>query len=149
VIELEAVTPENYAETLTLAVTPDQERLISPVVKSLSDAFVWSSQVRVAREEDRLVGFVMAYAFEWEGEQVVNIVRFLIDQRHQGRGLGRELLTSTLDWIASFEPTPVRARISTYPDNERALALYRSAGFDGSDMVDGEIVLWKELPTGL
>jgi diamine N-acetyltransferase len=144
-MDLEPVTPENYAETLTLAVAPDQERLISPVVKSLSDAFVWQSQVRVCREAERLVGFVMAYAFEWEGEPVVNIVRFLIDQHHQGRGLGRELLRLAIDWIASFEPNPVRARISTYPDNERALKLYRSAGFEGSDLVDGEVILWRPL----
>ena len=144
VIELERVTPANYAETLALSVCPAQERLIASVVKSLADAFVWNADVRVAREGDCLVGFVMMYAFERDGEPIVNVVRFMIDQRHQGRGLGRIMMAKTLDWISAFDPPPRRVRISTSPENMRALRLYRSAGFEGSEIEDGEVVLWLD-----
>jgi hypothetical protein len=36
-------------------------------------------------------------------------------------------------------------RISTKPDNEVALSLYRNVGFVDDGMEDGEIVLWLEL----
>ncbi len=143
-LTLEPVSPQNYKETLGLSVAENQQHLIAPVVKSLADAFVWSALPRVARHEDALVGFVLVFPFELNGEPVVNIVRFMIEQGRQRQGLGRELMRVTLDWIRSLEPTPVRVRISTFPENERALKLYRAAGFEGSELEDGEVALWRD-----
>ena len=143
-LTLEPVTPQNYRETLGLSVAKDQQHLIAPVVKSLADAFVWSALPRVARRGDALVGFVLVFPFEKNGEPVVNIVRFMIEQVCQRQGLGRELMEVTLDWIRSLEPTPVRIRISTKPENERALKLYRAAGFEGAGLEDGEVALWRD-----
>lgn len=146
VVELEPVTPGNYEETLELAVTADQSRLIASVTKSLADAFVWHALARVARHEGAVIGFVLVYPFELEGENVANIVRFMIDQRHQRLGLGRAMLSSTLDWMAELEPRPQRVRVSTFPENEPALRLFRSAGFVGSKVENGEVVLWRAMP---
>jgi len=145
VIELEAVTPANYDEVLLLRVAPAQEHLIAPVVKSLADAFVWGAEPRVARSAGQLVGLVLVFPFELAAEPVVNIVRLMIDHRHQGRGLGRLLIDSTIDWVATFRPRPSRLRVATFPENERALILYRTAGFQGSDIENGEVVLWRPL----
>ena len=143
-LTLETVSPQNYKETLGLSVAKDQKHLIEPVVQSLADAFVWSALPRVARRGDALVGFVLVFPFELDGEPVVNIVRFMIEQRHQRQGLGRELMAVTLDWIRSLDPTPVRVRISAVPENETALRLYRAAGFEGSELEDGEVALWRD-----
>ena len=145
-IVLRPVTPENYDSALELHVTPEQERFVGPVMQSLADAFVHvGAEVRMACDDDLPVGFVLIFPFELDGEPVVNIVRFLIDARYQGRGLGRESLTATLDWIRSLVPRPQRVRISTLPDNEAALALYRSMGFEDHGMEEGELALWQSL----
>ena len=138
-LALEDVTPENYAEATLLAVAPEQRHLVSPVVASLADC------PRVAREDGgRLVGFVLAYPFTWEGRPVVNIVRFLVDQKHQGRGLGRELLQATLAWWRAETPRPARFRVTTKVENARAEHVFRSCGFSGDDVVRGERVLWRD-----
>jgi len=144
-LTLDLVTPANYEESLALKVSEDQEHLIAPMVNSLADAFVWKAEPRVAIEEGRLVGFVMVFPFTLDDTPVVNIVRFLIDAGHQSRGLGRQLMGATIDLIGSLEPRPVRVRISTFPENERALSLYRSTGFEGSDIEAGEVVLWRDV----
>ena len=144
---LERITPENYAATLALSVAPDQTRLIAPVVRSLADAFVWGAEPRVARRGTDLVGFVMIFPFELAGEPVANVVRFMVDEHHQGQGIGRELMAATLGWVESRSPRPSRIRISSLPENTRALGLFRSCGFEGNDndLEDGEVVLWKSV----
>lgn len=143
-ITLELVTPENYDEALALAVTDEQAHLIAPMVKSFADAFIWNAHPRVAVMDGRLVGFVMVFPFEVARAPVVNIVRFLIDARFQGQGLGRRLMGATIDWVATFDPRPSRIRISTFPENQRALGLYESVGFRQSGVEDGEAVLWRD-----
>ena len=145
-IVLKPITPDNYASALDLQVTAEQEKFVGPVMKSLADAFIHTgAEVRMACDDDLPVGFVLIFPFELDGEPVVNIVRFLIDHRYQGRGLGRESLAATLDWIRSISPRPQRVRISTLPDNAVALALYRSSGFVDHEMEEGELALWQTL----
>lgn len=75
----------------------------------------------------------------------MNVVRLMIDQCYQRRGLGRSLLDTTIDWIGTFEPEVDRVRISTLPRNHYALRLYEKAGFIQSCMEEDEIVLYLEL----
>ena len=104
---LRPVTPENYDSVLDLRVSPEQERFVAPVTKSLADAFVYEgAEVRIGYEEETPVGFVLVFPFERANQPVVNIVRLLVDQRYQQRGLGRALLVATLDWIGSLLPRP-------------------------------------------
>jgi RimJ/RimL family protein N-acetyltransferase len=149
-IVLEPVGVENHTEARGLSPAADQMHLIASVTESLADAYVWKdAQTRVARNQDGvLIGFVMIFPFELDEEPVLNIVRLLVDQDHQGAGAGRELLDATLRWIASLEPRPVRVRVSTFPENHRALRLYRTAGFEEDDLENGEIVLWRDLEPG-
>ncbi len=144
---LEPISVENHVEARELSVAEGQTHLVASVAESLADAYVWKqSQTRVARNQDGvLVGFVMVFPFELVGEPVVNIVRFLVDKDHQGIGVGRQLLDATVQWLASLEPEPVRIRVSTSPENERALRLYRAAGFEGDELENGETVLWRDL----
>ena len=76
---------------------------------------------------------------------MVNIVRLMLDARFQGRGLGRELLNETLDWISSLAPPVACIRISTLHDNEVALTLYKSGGFQEQGIEEGEIALYREV----
>ncbi len=143
-ITLAPLTPENHEAVRALAVRPDQRHLVASVDKSLADAYVWrAAQCRGAFHDDAAVGFVMIFPYEVEGERLVNIVRLLVDASRQGQGLGRALLADTIAWIQALQPPADRIRISTLPENEVALTLYRQYGFEGDAIEDGEIALYR------
>ncbi|MDY0815586.1 GNAT family N-acetyltransferase [Kitasatospora purpeofusca] len=62
-LRLEPVTPANIDAALELKVRPDQEHLVSPVVKSLAEAYAHGGAAwpRLVYDGDRPVGFVMAF----------------------------------------------------------------------------------------
>jgi len=73
------------------------------------------------------------------------IVRFMIDHRFQGQGIGRHGLRAAVDWIAR-ERGVDRVRLSVVPENTPARSLYRSEGFTETGEIDhGEIVMVKTL----
>ncbi len=144
-IGLLPITPENHLAARKLSVRPNQERLVASIDKSLADAFVWKDSIfRVAFEEGVPVGFILVFPFEDNDKRIVNIVRLMIDGRFQGQGLGRQLLNKTLDWISSFDPEVDLVRISTLPDNNVALSLYKSGGFVERGIESGEVALYIE-----
>ncbi|GAB4057312.1 GNAT family N-acetyltransferase [Catellatospora paridis] len=70
-MRLEQITRNNYAAALALSVRPDQQDLVAPVVKSLAEAYVFAGQAwpRLIYDDDRLVGFVMAFLdIPWAGD---------------------------------------------------------------------------------
>ena len=140
-IELREVTPDNHLEVRSLSVHPHQSKFVATVDKSLADAFVWKEALVIAGYQDEAaVGFVMIFPFEEDGARVVNIVRLLVDAKSQGKGLGRQHLKETLNWIDSLHAD--RIRISTIPTNEVALSLYKDVGFIDSGIEDGETGLY-------
>lgn len=144
-IDFREITPDNHSEARKLAVRPDQTRFVATIEKTLADAYVYQDAMfRIAFESDVPVGFVMLYPFDKDDQRVVNIVRLMIDARYQGKGLGRALLDKTLGWIDTLSPTADVIRISTLPDNEPALGLYRSAGFQERGIEAGEVALYRD-----
>ena len=51
-----------------------------------------------------------------------------IAPQHQGRGLGRMLMTRLLEWADNWSGV-LRVELLVHADNERAISLYRSLGF--------------------
>ena len=143
-IDLVEITEHNHRAVRALGVRPEQQHLITSVDASLADAYVWkNASFRVAERAGTPVGYVLVFPFERDGFQLVNIVRLMVDASHQGQGLGRELLAATLNWVSTFTPRPDLIRISTLPENERALGLYLSMGFEIQGTEDGEIALYR------
>lgn len=97
----------------------------------------------LARTGDELVGFAYGHrlpvdhrwwtrflipvpeevADEWEGRTFA-LVDLAVDERHRGRGVGRELVAALLG-----SRSEERAILSTQPDAEAAHAFYRSCGW--------------------
>lgn len=145
-LRLAGITPDNYGAARTLSVRPDQETLVGSVQKSLADAYVYpQSLFRLGVVDDTPVGYVLLFPFDGARGRTVNVVRLMVDQRYQGRGFGRRMLTAALDWIGTFEPTVDTVRISTLPRNDVALNLYESLGFQRAGMEEGEIALYLQL----
>jgi diamine N-acetyltransferase len=144
VIDLIEITEENHRAIRALSVRPDQEHLVANVDASLADAYIWTEAIfRGAVRDGIPVGYVLVFPLDRDGHRVVNIARLMVDARFQGQGLGREILSRTLDWISAFSPRPDLIRISTLPENEPALGLYLSLGFEPRGREDGEIALYR------
>ena len=145
-IALHPITPENYQAVIDLKVAADQQRFVASNIRSLADAYVFEgAETRAAYGGDKLVGFVMIFPFDMDGQRIVNIVRVMIDESQQGKGYGRALMEATLDWIKGLRPKADKAKINTYPDNRHALALYKKLGFQDAGMEGDEVVLYADL----
>lgn len=99
-ITFREITSDNYSQVLNLKITPAQEaaKFVSPVVRSLADAWFYREEgityPKAIYADEDLVGFIM-YELDTE-EQQVFIWRFLIDQRYQGKGYGRQTIEAVL-----------------------------------------------------
>ena len=90
--------------------------------------------------------------FNWDGAPRVAhnnycIWRFMIDQRYQGKGLGKKALNKLIDYIRT-KPLGESEKIylSYVPGNDWAEKLYKEAGFVSNGEKDGEeIVLVLDL----
>src|ERR1044071_6248502 len=94
-MRLEKITPGNYQAALALAVRPDQEDLVAPVVKSLAEAYVFPAHAwpRLIYDGDRLAGFVMGFLdIPWGDDPEdlrSGLWRLNIAAGQQGQGSGR------------------------------------------------------------
>ncbi|MFE5209900.1 GNAT family N-acetyltransferase [Streptomyces sp. NPDC056600] len=70
-LRLEPVTPDNLDTAIGIEVAPEQSRFVTPVVKSLAQAYVYPEAAwpRLIRDGDRAVGFLMAFLdIDWRGD---------------------------------------------------------------------------------
>lgn len=148
--EIKKVSPENLQAVLDLRVASDQTSYIESTAQCPEEAQECSFYIPVALyAEDEPVGFAM-YGF-FPGEEPSGRVwldRFLIDRQHQGRGLGRIMLSSLLDLLYErFGPCDIY--LSLYEDNEGALRLYEKFGFrfNGESDLNGEKVMVRPQTT--
>jgi RimJ/RimL family protein N-acetyltransferase len=63
----------------------------------------------------------------WDLAQDEPELGMIVAAPYRGRGIGRALLEQAAAWAQANGKTALRLRV--FPDNERALALYRASGF--------------------
>jgi diamine N-acetyltransferase len=96
-LRLAPVTADNFDTVCAVQVRPDQAHLVSPVVKSLAEAYVHHEAAwpRAIVDGDEVVGFVMAFIdIAWNPEKDPadrrsGIWRLNISAAHQSKGYGR------------------------------------------------------------
>ena len=129
-VTLRPITEENFRAVIELEVRAEQSTFVAPNVRGLAETHVHPhAQPRAVYSGDDLVGFVL---FHPAGDEpaVHCIVRLMIDQRFQGRGLGRRALEAAVGWIGR-EHGADRVRLSVDPENEQARAALPVRGFRG------------------
>ncbi len=141
-IRLVLVSNENRSECVALRVSEEQSRFIASNERSLEEA---AANPDVARTfaiyaDGQMVGFTM-FAFD-ENYSDSNdrywLWRFMIDEKMQGMGCGSAALQEIISYFRSQGATHIR--LSTKPENERAIAMYEKAGFvETGEMYDDEI----------
>ncbi|MFI5676533.1 GNAT family N-acetyltransferase [Streptomyces cellulosae] len=94
-LHLEEVTSRTIEAAIAVRVRPEQEHAVSPVVKSLAEAYVHPGVAwpRLIVDGDRPVGFLMAFfGIDWKEDGTLfrsGLWRLNIAAGEQGRGYGR------------------------------------------------------------
>ena len=132
-VTLREITGDNYFQVLELKISPEQEaaKFVAPVVRSLADAWYYRDEgityPKAIYAKDDLVGFIM-YDLDPE-EQQVFIWRFLIDQRYQGKGYGRQTIEAVL--AMAKEQAQITKVVVDYVDgNEPMKKILLGLGFE-------------------
>lgn len=153
-IEFRKVTNETFRECVDLSPGEGGEKFVAPNAISLAQAFVVSDTKACTPipyaiyNDEMMVGFIMmSYVTkeqdEEAGEDYYELWRFMIDEKYQGKGYGKESLMKALELLRTKPCGDAqRVYLSYVPGNEVAEALYRMVGFlptGGED--DGEIIM--------
>ncbi|MFF3341200.1 GNAT family N-acetyltransferase [Streptomyces flavidovirens] len=143
-LRLEKITADNIDAAIGLKVRPDQEHLVSPVVKSLAEAYVHPGTAwpRLILDGDRLVGFLMAFfdidfAGDGKGTDIRSgLWRLNIAAGEQGRGYGRFAVQS----VAAEIRRRGGARLTTswHPGEEGPERFYLGLGFRLTGEMSGD-----------
>ncbi|GAA3713244.1 GNAT family N-acetyltransferase [Nonomuraea antimicrobica] len=95
-LHLIPVTSANFDTAIGIKVRPDQERFVSPVVKSLAEAYVYPKAAwprLILDGDDHAVGFLMAFIdIDWNGTGTdirSGLWRLNVTPDAQGKGVGR------------------------------------------------------------
>ena len=147
-IELIDLSEDNMKQCFELKVSDDQKQYIASNEDSWKAA---KENEKIARPfviycDDEMVGFTM-FAFDEDYEDPNDrywLWRFMIDERHQGKGYGTAALQVIIRYFKDHGADNIR--LSTKDTNKSALSVYRKAGFrDTGEMNGEEIVLQLDL----
>lgn len=142
-IELKPLSESNKEDCFRLTVMKDQAGYIDTNENSFAAAKEHPDVARpfVIYADGEAVGFTM-FAFDLECEDPNDrywLWRFMIDEKYQGCGLGKESLKHIIAYFKEHGATNIR--LSTKESNVHAIRLYKSVGFRPTgEVIDGETV---------
>ncbi len=135
-ISLREVTRENWWATLSLTVSPDQQRFVAeyaPIAAvALAKAYVrpggvmWVPYAIYAGAE--IIGFT-ELAYDPGSSDGYWVFHFFIDESHQGHGYGTAALEHFIELIRREHPHCQMLQLVVHPENHVAQRLYMKAGF--------------------
>jgi diamine N-acetyltransferase len=152
-ITLRKIDWDNWEECISLKVTDEQDDFIATNKYSLAQSYV--AQLNDEKppmsfaiyNSERMIGFTLMYHDEAEenefgDDSCYGICRFMIDQKFQGNGYGRESMKVVLEYLKSEPQGEASSIYLTYdPENKVAQSLYKSFGFiETGEISEGEIV---------
>ncbi|MFI1731350.1 GNAT family N-acetyltransferase [Streptomyces acidicola] len=145
-LRLEEITPRNFEAATGIRVHPEQEFAVSPVLKSLAEAYVHPAGVawpRLIVDGDRPVGFLMAFFdIDWGADGTLfrsGLWRLNIAAGEQGRGYGRFAVRSVADEIRRRGGTELH--VTWHPGPNGPENFYLRLGFrPNGETVEGETV---------
>ena len=141
-VELREITQENFEECLKLRVAEHQRAFVSTTVHSLAQAWVSRDTAYpfAIYADDTMVGFLMLGYYERKDQYT--LWKFLIDERYQNRGYGREALRLAVQFLVDrFHVKEVYT--AYYSSNRVARELYASFGFRETGEVEDNQVEMK------
>jgi diamine N-acetyltransferase len=151
-VSLREITDENRHAVLAVRVAPAQERFVGTVAGALMDAQeipegkLW---YRGIYADGQPVGFVMlSWNVTPEPPRIIGpwfLWKLLVDERHQGRGYGRDAVRLVADVVRGNGA--IKLLTSCVPGDDGPEPFYRHIGFSPTGELDenGEIILALDL----
>lgn len=147
-VTLRPVTRDNFEAVTDLELHPHQREYLASNSYSIAQAsFYPNYHTRAICAGQDIVGFMMFVLLDGAEDEAgeYSIWRFMVDRRHQGRGIGRSALQALLDEIRG-DPAACKVWISYVPGNAVASSFYASFGFVDTDIdEEGEMVALLDL----
>ena len=142
-VELRAITEENFLDAFHLSLAPGQEAYVSHPIRSLAQAYVYRNQCQPfgIYAAGKMVGYVMVI-YDYDVPEY-DIWHMMIDKAEQGRGYGREALDRVIEYIKTkpFGGSD-RVALTCNKNNSVARKLYEDRGFSATGNEDeDEIVM--------
>ena len=129
-IELKAITEDNFIDAFGLRLAPGQEKYVSHPIRSLAQAYVYRDQCQPfgIYAEEKMVGYVMVI-YDYDVPEY-DIWHMMIDEAEQGHGYGGEALDRVIEYIRTrpFGDSN-RVALTCNKENPVARKLYESKGF--------------------
>lgn len=150
-IELVPVTADNRRAVAALVTHKSQERFVATMLGNFRDALVPPARdgatlvpwFRAIEADDTIVGFIMA-SETTRAHPNPFLWRFLIDRRHQQRGIGSVALDQFEQWCR--DQGAAAAEVSWVEGPGSPAAVYLRRGYEPSGRIeDGEIHAVKQL----
>ena len=136
-VELRAITEENFIDAFNLKLAPGQEAYVSHPIRSLAQAYVYRNQCQPfgIYAEGKMIGYVMVI-YDYDIPEY-DIWHMMIDESMQGRGYGSAALDRVIDYIKTkpFGDSD-RVALTCNKDNPVARKLYEKKGFSASGVED-------------
>ena len=128
-LHLKTITKDNWLKAISLSVREDQKKFVAPNAVSLAQLnFLENFHAKGIYQEDEMVGFTL-YGID-EDDNEYWIYRMMIDQKHQGKGYGKEAVKLVIEDIRNMkEDRHQTITLSYEPTNEHAKLIYEKMGF--------------------
>ena len=147
-LTLREITDANREAVLALRVASAQERFVGSVAGALEDARQYAHAkpwYRAVYAGEEPIGFVMlSWDVTPDPPGIIGpwfLWKLLIDQRHQGRGYGREVVRQVAELVSAEGATEL---LTSYVDEDGGPAgFYERLGFvpTGERDVNGEVIV--------
>ena len=136
-VELRAITEDNFIDAFNLRLAPGQESFVSHPIRSLAQAYVYREQCRPfgIYAEGKMIGYVMVI-YDYDIPEY-DIWHMMIDESMQGRGYGGQALDRVIEYIRTkpFGDSD-RVALTCNKRNPAARKLYENKGFCASGVED-------------
>lgn len=135
------INKSNWKEVIKLKVKESQKDFIENNAVSIAESkYIKNWILKGIYLKEELIGFAM-YGY-FQDEKRLWLDRFMIDYKFQGKGYGKKALEELIDYILN-EFNSIELYLSIFEENELALKVYKSIGFEFNGELDtgGELVM--------
>ena len=136
-IELRAITEENFIDAFNLKLAPGQESFVSHPIRSLAQAYVYRNQCQPfgIYAAEKMVGYVMVI-YDYDIPEY-DIWHMMIDESMQGKGYGSAALNRVIEYIRT-KPFGDSGRVALTCNRNNPIArqLYERKGFSATGIED-------------
>lgn len=128
-LHLKTITKDNWIEAISLKVREDQRNFVATNAVSLAQLnFLENFHAKGIYNDEEMVGFAL-YGID-EDDHEYWIYRMMIDEKHQGKGFGKEAVNLVIEDIKNMkEERHQTITLSYEPTNIHAKRVYEKMGF--------------------